>query len=203
MSKKQPMKQGEKILFGIFGVFLVLALIAYAVLETVRLNSDSPMFESRTSYNFDEAGQRGSESFRLSRCTSCHRAMRNGTNMGLNLDGIGSRKTREQILAFLEDPENNYTGGTTLDHGLEPKEAAYVKDLPGETLYDIAAFLSALKSEQGSASAAQPPEGRSGFIDNMVKMWAPREWDEKYDDVRDRDEESQELPDAAPQREVE
>jgi hypothetical protein len=36
----------------------------------------------------------------------------------------------------------------------------------------------------GSAAAPKPPEGRSEFIDNMLKVWAPKEWDEKYSDIR-------------------
>lgn len=183
MAKKQPLKQGEKILFGIFGAFLALAVLAYAVLEIVRLKSDTPMFEAKTSYNLSEEGKRGSGLFRESRCTSCHRAMRNGTNMGLNLDGIGTRKTRDWIQAFLFDPEKTY-GSITLDHGRSPKEAAYVSELPKEDLLAIATFLSELKAEQGSAAAWQPPEGKSGFIDNMVRMWAPNKWANEYDDVR-------------------
>jgi len=85
MGKKQPLKQGEKILFGIFGAFLGLAVLAYALLEIVRLKSEEPMFQSKTSYALSEQGKLGSKLFRERRCTACHRAMRNGTNMGLNL----------------------------------------------------------------------------------------------------------------------
>lgn len=184
MAKKQPLKQGEKILFGIFGAFLVLAVLAYAALETVRLRADKPMFETKTSYALSEEGKRGSLVFREARCTSCHRAMRNGTNMGLNLDGIGTRHDRQWILAFLRDPEDTY-GNPTLDHGAAPKEASFVAQLPEQDLAAIATFLSELKSEQGSASAWRPPEEDSGFIDSMVRMWAPAEWGEKYQDVRE------------------
>ena len=180
---KQPLKQGEKILFGIVGVFLTLAVLAYAALEFVRMQSDSPLFETKTSYALSEEGHRGSALFREARCTSCHRAMRNGTNMGLNLDGIGTRRQPEWIHAFLVDPEETY-GAPTFDHGSAPKEAAYVSEMPKDDLKAIATFLSQLKAEQGSAAAPLPPEGKSGFIDNMVRMWAPADWAEKYDDVR-------------------
>lgn len=191
--KKQPLKPGEKALIGITAVFIVLAVISYVVLETVRLNSDKPMFENKTSFNFDAEGARGSKLFREGRCTSCHRALRNGTNMGLSLDGVGSARTYDWLYSFLKDPENIYDA-RTFDHGPAPKEAAYVAELPDDELQALARFVSQLKAEQGSSSAPMPPEGRSEFIDNMVKTWAPKEWREKYDDVRDKPKQQVETP---------
>ncbi|WP_455208308.1 c-type cytochrome [Kaarinaea lacus] len=183
--KKQAVKTGEKVLFGIFGVFILLAVIAYIILESFRLTSDKPMFETKTSYDFSEQGSAGSALFRESRCTSCHRALRNGTNMGLSLDGVGSLRTYDWLYNFLKNPEQTY-GSSTIDHGAAPKEAAYVSRLPDDQLKAIAQFISELKAEQGSASAPVPPEGRSEFIDSMVKTWAPKEWKEKYSDVREK-----------------
>ena len=183
--KKQILKTGEKVLFAIVGVFILLAIIAYIMLETYRLSSDKPMFETKTNYDFTELGSKGSQIFRQSRCTSCHRALRNGTNMGLSLDGVGSLRTYEWLYSFLKDPENTY-GAATIDHGPSPKEAAYVARMSDDDLKAMATFISELKSEQGSASAPVPPEGRSEFIDSMVKTWAPKEWEQKYGDVRDK-----------------
>ncbi len=183
--KKQPLKAGEKILLIIFGVFFVLAMIAYAVLETVRLNKEEPMFEQTTFFDFSEVGKEGSELYRKARCNSCHRALRTGTSMGLILDGIGSRRSVEWLENFLINPEATY-GSPTLDHGLPPKEAAYVARMPREDLHKIAVFLSELRAKPGSAVAKVPPPERSEFIDNMVKAWAPESWKEKYEDVRKR-----------------
>ena len=183
--KKQPLKTGEKVLVSIVAVFVVLAAISYVILETFRLHSDKPLFETKTSFDFDAEGAKGSQLFRESRCTSCHRALRNGTNMGLSLDGVGSARTYEWIYSFLKDPETTYEA-KTLDHGKAPKEAAYVAKLPDEDLQAVARFISQLKAEQGSSSAPVPPEGRSEFIDSMVKAWAPKEWKEKYTDVREK-----------------
>ncbi|NOX43601.1 MAG: cytochrome c [Gammaproteobacteria bacterium] len=185
MSKKSKLKTGEKVLFIFTGVFIVLAGIGYIILESVRLSADKPMFELKTHFNFNEEGRKGSAVFRTSRCTSCHRAMNNGTNMGLSLDGIGSKRTEQWILDFMLTPERMYEA-RTFDHGLAPKEAAYVAKLPKENLLVIAAFLSQLRSEPGSSSAPVPPPGRSPFIDSMIKTWAPDEWKEKYVDVREK-----------------
>ena len=184
MSGKSSMKQGEKVLFGIFGAFFVAAIIGYAVLETVRMNSDKPMFEVKTHYEFTEEGQRGSQIFGESGCTACHRAMRNGTNMGLSLDGLGSKRSDEWIYSFLKKPEETY-GASTIDHGMPPKEAAYVSEMDDSDLSAIAAFLFGLKADQGAASAQMPPEGKSQFIDGMLKAFAPEDWNEKYQDVRE------------------
>ncbi len=185
MANKQPFRQGEKILFGIFGAFLVLAIIGYVALEIVRLSSPEPLFEVKTHYNLSDVGQRGSALFRQSQCTSCHRAMRNGTNMGLSLDGVGSKRSVDWLEQFLTNPEAVYPS-VTIDHGLG-KEAGYVMEMDRNDLHAIAVFLSELRSDQGSASSPLPPEGRSAFIDSMVKMWAPESWKEKYQDVRERE----------------
>lgn len=185
MARGQSLKQGEKILFGIAAVFIVFAVAGYLMLETYRVRAQKPIYEVRTHYDLSEQGLKGSELFRMSRCTSCHRAMRNGTNMGLSLDGLGSRRTREWIYDFLRDPEATY-GAPTVDHGYPPKEAAYVSSISPDTLMTIAVFLSELRADQGAASAPMPPAGHSEFIDNMVGAFAPKEWKQKYQDIREQ-----------------
>jgi hypothetical protein len=184
MAGKQSLKQGEKILFGITVAFIVVAVIAYAMLEVIRQRDDKPMFKVRTHYELTAEGRKGSALFRQHGCTSCHRAMNNGTNMGLSLDGVGSARSQAWLYDFLRHPEQTY-GSSTVDHGAPPKEAAYVSDIPNEELAAIATFISELKSDQGSSSAPVPPEGRSEFIDNMLKNFAPPDWKEKYQDVRE------------------
>ena len=186
MAAKQTLKQGERILFGIVIAFIVFAVIGYISLEMIRQHASKPMFESRTSYALTAEGKRGSALFRTEHCTSCHRAMRNGTNMGLSLDGVGSLRTKEWLFNFLRNPEETYEAAT-VDHGEEPKEAAYVARLPVDELQAMATFISELKASQGSASAPEPPAGRSEFIDSMVKNFAPSSWKDKYTDVRDKD----------------
>lgn len=182
------LKTGERLLFGIFGVFILLAIISYVILEVVRMKSTKPMYTATSHFDFTPEGLKGSEWFRQANCTACHRALRNGTNMGLNLDGIGSRRTPEWIVDFLNHPESAYPV-RTVDHG-PGKEAAYVAEMPSEKLAAIAVFLSELRADRGAATAEAPPEGRSEFIDNMVKMWAPAEWNDKYQDVRTKQPES-------------
>ncbi len=183
---KQPLKPGEKILFTVAGAFVVFAVIAFIIMQIVMANSDKPLFETKTHASLSEEGQLGSRLFRENGCTTCHRALRNGTNMGrtADLDGIGSRRSLDWMYAFLTEPVKNY-GSQTIDHAPGQRSAAYVALMPKKDLHAIAVFLSELKSDQGSSSAAIPPKGDSPFIDSMVKTWAPKEWKDKYKDIRD------------------
>lgn len=185
MADRHFLKQGEKLLFGVAIVFIVFAVVAYIALETYRLNTDRPIYAATTHMDLSAEGQRGSVVFRERGCTACHRAMRNGTNMGLSLDGVGSKRTQEWLASFMKDPEATY-GSVTLDHGYPPKEAAYVASLPKDEIGAIATFLSELRSDPGSPSAPAPPPGQSEFIDKMLSMFAPDSWKEKYRDIREK-----------------
>lgn len=182
---KQLLKKGEKVMFVMFGLFFVIVMIGYAMLETYRITSDKPIFVQRTHFDFSPEGKQGSELYRLANCNSCHRALRSGTSMGLSLDGIGSKYSLERIHDFLINPEDVY-GAPTIDHGTRPKEAAYVANMPKEDLRLIAIFLSELKADAGSSVAKTPPPGRSPFIDTMIGSFAPENWKEKYQDIRDK-----------------
>jgi cytochrome c553 len=177
------LKTGEKILFGAVGLLIVITVQNYIVLEWVRMSSDKPMYPIRTHYEFAGEGFRGSELFRTQNCTACHKAVGNGTNMGLELDGIGSRHDLAYLESFLRDPENTY-GTKTVDHGPAPKEAAYVAQLPEDDRRAVAIFLSQLKSDRGAPTAQEPPAGKSSFIDAMLDMWAPDSWRMVFSDVR-------------------
>lgn len=182
---KAPLKSGEKILFGIFGVFFLLALIGYIVLEAVRLNSEEPLFEQTTFFDFSPEGKIGNGIYQKANCNACHRALRSGTSMGLSLDGIGSKRSVEWLEEFLINPQELYEG-QTIDHGDPPKEASYIARMSKHDRKMLAIFLSELRAEAGSSVAKVPPPERSEFIDNMVEVWAPEEWKEKYTDIREK-----------------
>ncbi len=185
MKQKQPLKSGEKILLSVFGVFFVLACIGYVILESVRLTSDKPMFQQTTFFDFSPEGKMGAGIYQASNCNACHRSMRSGTSMGLSLDGIGSKRSVEWLEAFLGDPENVY-GAPTIDHGMRPKEAAFISDMSAEDRRLLAVYLSELRAVPGSSVAKVPPPEHSEFIDTMVKAWAPADWQHKYEDIRVR-----------------
>src|SRR5271169_15786 len=177
------LKRGEKILFGVIALLCVFALSSFVMLEIVRAHSDKPMYANTTHFDFSEEGLRGASIFRYKGCTACHRAVRNGTNMGLDLDGIGSKRSLQYLTDFLKNPEATYVT-RTVDHG-PAKAAAYVAEMPEGDRHAMAVFLSELRATQGSPDARLPPQGRSGFIDEMVRVWAPDSWKSEHQDVRD------------------
>lgn len=178
------MKKGEKILFGIVIFLIVITVINFTVLESVRRNSDKPLFPILTHYNFTPVGLQGYEIYQRSNCYSCHRAVGSGTSMGVSLDGLGSKHDENYFYHFLKEPEKTY-GAKTMDHGLPPKDAAYVSDIPDADLHSMAIFLSELKADQGSSSSFEPPKGESSFIGAMVDMWAPDGWRTQFRDIRE------------------
>jgi len=177
------LRLGEKILFGIAALFVVFAVISFIGMEIYRAHSGKKMYASASTFDFSAQGKVGSERFRELGCTNCHRAVRNGTNYGVSLDGIGSRRSADYLAAFLRQPESTYET-QTVEHG-PGKRAAYVADLPETDLHSLAIFLSELKAVQGSPDARVPSDPHSGFIDEMVKIWAPSTWKTQYHDVRD------------------
>jgi hypothetical protein len=181
--KTSGLRLGEKVLFGIAAAFVVFAVISFIAMEVYRVHSGKKMYAATSHFDFSPEGLTGSERFRDLGCTNCHRAVRNGTNNGVNLDGIGSRRTVDYLIAFLHQPEATY-GTQTMEHGSN-KEAAYVASLPDKDIHELGVFLSELKATQGSPDARLPSEGRSGFIDEMVKIWAPSTWKSQYHDVRE------------------
>ncbi len=184
-TKKHLLKTGEKLLFIVAGAFIILAGIAFGIMQYEMSTRDKPIFEQHTHFDLTETGKRGSQIYRRQACSECHRAMAEGTNMGNSLDGIGSRRSVTWLENFLLEPEKTY-GDVTMDHGKSPKQAYYVALLPKQDIHDLAVFLSELRSDQGSSSSPVPPKGESPFIDSMVKTWAPNTWKEKYTDIRDK-----------------
>lgn len=178
------MKKGEKILFGIVALLVVITVINFTVLESIRRNSDKPLFPVLTHFVFSDEGMRGYKIYQQRDCYTCHRAVGSGTSMGVSLDGLGSKHDVDYFYGFLTKPEQFY-GAKTMDHGAPPKDAAFVSGLPDSELRSMAVFLSELKADQGSSSAFEPPKGDSSFINAMLDMWAPDGWRSQYKDIRE------------------
>jgi cytochrome c553 len=178
------MKKGEKILFGVIAFLVIVTVINFTVLESVRHHSSKPLFPILTHFVFSAEGERGYLVYQQNGCYTCHRAVGSGTSMGVSLDGLGSKHDLNYFMSFLKEPEKTL-GTRTLDHGAAPKEAAYVSALPEQDLHEMAVFLSELKSDQGSSSSFEPPKGESSFIDAMVDMWTPAGWRSQFTDIRD------------------
>ncbi len=188
------LKRGEKVLFGVVALLGVMAIVSFVIMEVIRARRDHPMYANATHFDFSEEGLKGSALFRHEGCTACHRAVRNGTNMGLDLDGIGSRRSLDYLANFLKNPEPTYAsvsnGARTVDHG-PGKAAENVAALPEADRHALAVFLSELRATQGSPDAPLPPKEHSSFIDAMVKEWAPDWWKADHKDIRQEAQQTQ------------
>ena len=102
------LRRGEKVLFGITALFVLFAVLSYIGLETYRIESGKKLYPVTSHFDFTPEGLQGSERFRDLGCSACHRAVRNGTNNGVNLDGIGSKRTLDYLVKFLHEPEPTY-----------------------------------------------------------------------------------------------
>jgi len=169
------MKTGEKVLFWIFGLFILISVAGFIMLEYIRHTQTTPLYPITNHYDFSKEGLRGSTLFREKGCTNCHRALRDGTNMGVVLDGLGSKYDVTYFYNFLKNPEATY-GARTIDHGAPPKTAAYVSDLPDSDLRALARFLSQLRSDPGAADSPVPPEEKSPVVESFLKSLAPSAW---------------------------
>ncbi len=178
------MKLGEKILFGLVGVLVLITVVSFFSLESIRHKSEKPLFPILTHYEFTPEGERGYGIYQHNGCYECHHAVGSGTSMGVSLDGVGSKHDLNYFYRFLKDPENTY-GAKTLEHGEPPKSAAYVSKLSDADLHAMAVFVSELKADQGSSSSFEPPEEQSSFIDAMLQMWTPAGWKSQFVDIRD------------------
>jgi Cytochrome c. len=185
--KWKGLRAGEKILFGIV-IFLGFVVVQnFASLEWIGYHSPKPLYPILTHYDFSPDGKKGSVLFRTDWCTECHRAIGNGTSSVLDLDGEGSRRSEKWIEAFLAEPAKNY-GAPTFDHG-PTQDAAWVAKLPAQDRHYLAVFLSELTADRGAPDAKMPPQGKSSFIDDMLRVWAPESWRIGFSDIRNKERE--------------
>lgn len=94
------MKLGEKIIFGVSALLLVIGLIfSYSVMK-------NPIPVSFVVDDTPES-QRGSVVFRREGCKNCHMILGNGNAKGPDLDGMGHRRDRVWLEVYLssENPQ--------------------------------------------------------------------------------------------------
>jgi len=53
---KQKLKTGEKLLFIVAGAFVLLATIAFGIMQYMMATSDKPIFEQHTHFDLSEVG---------------------------------------------------------------------------------------------------------------------------------------------------
>src|SRR5262245_23295695 len=137
-----------------FGISLFIAVAALGK-GAVQLAAHDPA-KPRDFYDWNETGIEGGALYRSMGCNNCHRAMGVG-EIGIApvLDGEGTRRTHDWLMAYLSDP-GSVVAGSAHDGRLGPD----FRRLAGEERRLLAAFLFGLKTNPGSPNYPRPPEPR-------------------------------------------
>jgi cbb3-type cytochrome oxidase cytochrome c subunit len=145
------LKRGEQVMFGL-AVLVALAAVGKAVVQSRAAAPQQP----RDYYEWTEAGLKGHALYRESGCHNCHRALGVGeVGIAPVLDGEGTRRTREWLQRYLENPLA-LVPGSAHDGRLGPDLRAF--DAGQRHL--LAEFLAGLKAGPASPNHPRPP-GRS------------------------------------------
>lgn len=147
------LKLGEKLMFG-FAALLAVAAIGKGI-KQMRAHEPS---KPRDYYEWNQAGLEGQALYGRMGCNSCHRAMGVGEiGVAPVLDGEGTRRTREWLERYLQDP-GVLVPATAHDGSLGPD----FRQLTPEERTALAAFLFGLKANPGSPNYPVPPVAGAG-----------------------------------------
>ena len=147
------LKRGEQVMFGL-AVLVALAAIGKAVVHSRAATVPLP----RDFYEWSEDGLRGHALYRESGCHNCHRAMGVGEiGVAPVLDGEGTRRTREWLQRYLENPLS-LVPGSAHDGHLGPD----FRLLRGAQRQLLAEFLFGLKAGPASPNYPKPPTAAGG-----------------------------------------
>jgi cbb3-type cytochrome oxidase cytochrome c subunit len=145
------LKRGEQVMFGL-AVLVALAAVGKAVVQSRAGTPPQP----RDFYEWTEAGLNGHALYRESGCHNCHRALGVG-EIGIApvLDGEGTRRTRDWLLSYFENPVS-LVPGSAHDGRLGPD----FRLLDAQQRHLLTEFLWGLKAGPASPNYPRPP-GRS------------------------------------------
>lgn len=126
----------------IFAGAVVIAAIAKGYHQFTDLDPAPP----KHFYTFDEVGLLGQKVYQKMGCNSCHRAMGTGeVGIAPVLDGVGTRRDRDWLQAYLTDPGSLVPG--TAHYGNLGPDFRLLDNLERNQL---AAFLSGLQANPNS-----------------------------------------------------
>lgn len=147
------LKRGEQVMFGL-AVLVVLAAVGKAVVQSRAANAAQP----RDYYEWTQAGLQGHAVYRESGCHNCHRAMGVGEiGVAPVLDGEGTRRTRDWLQRYFENPLS-LVPGSAHDGHLGPD----FRRLADAQRHLLAEFLFGLKAGPASPNYPKPPIATAG-----------------------------------------
>lgn len=145
-----PLKTGEKVVIGLSLLLLVLAVSVGTYVSRKAKNPPKDYFVESPAANagFSMAMREG--------CNQCHLIMKTGEfGVAPVLEGEGTKRTKEWITAYINDPKSQITG--TRHNG---KDLTDFSKYTPEQKHQFIEFLFAMKSNPGSSNYIAPPTGK-------------------------------------------
>jgi len=145
------LKLGEKVMFG------MAVLVAVAAVGKTVMQARAPA-QVRDFYEWTPAGIEGQATYGRMGCNNCHRAMGTG-EIGSSpvLDGEGTRRTREWLVRYFENP-TSVVPGSAHDGHLGPD----FRRLSADERHVLIEFLFGLKAGPASPNYPRPPGHLAG-----------------------------------------
>ena len=142
------LKLGEKVMFGL-AVLVAFAAVGKTVMQA---RATGPAV-ARDFYEWTEAGLQGQAVYGQMGCNNCHRAMGVGEiGVAPVLDGEGTRRTRDWLTRYFQDPMA-LVPGSAHDGHLGPD----FRLLDADQRHLLAEFLFGLKAGPASPNYPRPP----------------------------------------------
>lgn len=142
------LKFGEKLMFGIT-VLVAVAAVGKAVVQA-RAPGPKPV---RDFYEWTEAGLQGQARYGELGCNNCHRAMGTGEiGSAPVLDGEGTRRTRDWLVRYFDDPTALVPGSAHDGHLGDD-----FRSLADADRHVLVEFMFGMKAGPGSPNYPVPP----------------------------------------------
>ncbi len=139
-----------------FGISAVLVVLAVLMVVGRGSHSEKPR-QPRDYTEWSDKALEGYQLYKHKGCNSCHRVLRVGEiGVAPVLDGEGTRRSREWLHAYFENPVS-VVPGTAHDGSLGPDFRVLSKAEKGM----LTEFMVSLKSTPGSSNYPVPPSAAS------------------------------------------
>jgi cbb3-type cytochrome oxidase cytochrome c subunit len=143
------MKTGEKIVFLLAGMMIFIVMILYVLGQFHIIN----FWSTGDVYVFNKHSEAGYKIYRRYGCRNCHVLYGVGDFAGPDMDGEGTRRTREWLDSYMKNPRS-LVANTRHDG----KFATNFSDISEEDKKKLVDLMMSLRSMPGSPNYPKPPQ---------------------------------------------
>ncbi len=143
------MKTGERVVFFLAGLMISVVMILYVLGQFHIIN----FWSTNDIYVFNKQTEAGYKVYQRSGCRDCHVIYGVGDFAGPDMDGEGTRRTREWLTQYLADPKKIVPN--TRHDGLFATNFSEMPPADKKKLIDL---MISLKSLPGSPNYPKPPQ---------------------------------------------